>query len=174
MINIGWPSIKSMSQMYSYAGITLCLANVKTLFSVYGTSAQVANTQCCRSITFVICILYILVWFHSNIPPTLTITHSNYFCCHSESSGAYASFIRGVDSILNQGWGGGIICPPGLNRVNWSAKFRGWGRALAPGPPPSSYTSVYTVLHCCSLIYAITKLLFMPAILLSPSKVKNF
>ena len=33
MINIGWPSVKSMSQMYSYAGITLCLANVKTLFT---------------------------------------------------------------------------------------------------------------------------------------------
>ena len=37
----------------------------------------------------------------------------------------------------------------------------------------SGGVEVYTALHC-SLIYAITKLLFMPAILLSPSKVKNF
>jgi hypothetical protein len=37
--------------------------------------------------------VYILVWFHSNMTPTLTITHSDYFCCRSESSGAYASFI---------------------------------------------------------------------------------
>ena len=28
----------------------------------------------------------------------------------------------------------GIICPPGLNRVNWSAKFRGGGLWL-PWPP---------------------------------------
>ena len=82
-INIGWPSVKSMSQMRSYAGITLCIANSKylTLF----TEPQL------RLLTHTY--IYVLVLFHSNMPPTLTITHSNYSCCRSESSGAYASFI---------------------------------------------------------------------------------
>ena len=50
---------------------------------------------------------------------------------------------RGVDNILNPGGAGssvtGIICPPrGLNRVNWSAKFR---RGSGTPGPHSTYTS---------------------------------
>ena len=33
-------------------------------------------------------------------------------------------------------WTRGCQAPPGLNRVNWSAKFRGGGGALAPLAPP--------------------------------------
>ena len=44
---------------------------------------------------------------------------------------------RGVDRFLNPGGSSvrGIICPSGLNRFNWSAKFRGEGALAFPDPP---------------------------------------
>ena len=61
------------------------------------------------------------------------------------TNGSTTSGDSGVDSILNRDGLAvnsvtGIICPLGLNRVNWSAKFRGGG-GFGPTRPPSSYTS---------------------------------